>query len=141
MALECKRVRVRSGKWDNQKVNRLDDVGSAPAQVNGLCKIGFHRTYLAVIAIVNDLSKPEYNFVFRGLREATFTKVVRFAEELVLDKRAGILYFEIAQPLGTSIEKSGALCAGILKPAERCVQEYAITELVQNYVSRRTNRV
>lgn len=131
VALECKRVRVRAGYEDGQRVNRLEKLGHAAEQVEGLCQVGFHRTYLAVIAVVHDVSDPEYNFVFRGLREATFTRVVRFVEQLKLNRTAGVLYVEIAQPLGSSIDESGVVCAGILRPALPREQTHDTTARVQ----------
>jgi hypothetical protein len=138
VALECKRVRVRAGAEGAQKVNRLEDVRDAPEQVNGLCRIGFSRTYLMVVAIVHDLSDPEYNFVSRGLREDTFTRVIRATEELPLDPQAGILYVEVAQPLPITRERSGVVCAGVLKPARVVEQAQELTARVERFLESRS---
>jgi hypothetical protein len=132
VALECKRVRVRAGSGD-QRVNRLEDLADAPEQVNGLCSLGFSQTYLGVIAVVRDPSDREYNYVSRGLREATFSRVVHLAEGLGLQDSVGILYVEIAQPLPDSIRTSGVVCAGILRAAARRDQTQDLTALVERY--------
>ncbi len=137
VALECKRVRVRAGENDGQRVNRLEGVGRAVVQVEGLCKIGFSLTYLAMIAIAHDLSDTDYNFLFRGPRETTFTRIVHVLEELPLPEPVGILYVEIAQPVSASIDTAAVICAGILRRARVCDQTNDLSMTVARFFQRR----
>jgi hypothetical protein len=137
VALECKRVRVRAGDETGQRVNRLDGLGRAPSQVNGLLSLGFARTYLTVIVVAHDLSDTSYNYVSRGTREATFNRIVHFAEALELDEAAGILYVEVSQPLLASALTSGVVSAAILRPAPIQEQPGDLTDSVRRYLSER----
>lgn len=133
VAIEFKRVRIREGSEDGQRVNRLEGLREAPQQANGLRSLGFSRSYLGVIAVVHDLSDRSLNFASRGVREATFSRLVHFVEDLNLDEGIGILYVEISQPQPESIDRSGVVSAGILRPAERQEQSADLTNLVARF--------
>jgi hypothetical protein len=134
VAIEWKRVKVRVVGEGDEQVNKIDAMGDAGPQVRGLQRIGFDRTYLGVVVAVDGRAVKDRNFLYRGASDRTFRRTVDFASGLELPQPVGLVYVEIAQPLGKSIDHAAVVSAAVIKPAERRGQSDRLTAHVENYL-------
>lgn len=114
---EAKWVKVRSDGTGGQKINKLEGASESVPQVAGLLELGFARTYLLLIAVVDDRSREEPSVVFRGTTQTTLRRVIEVVGDLGINESAGILYVEINQPLEKTVTEATTVCIGVLRPA------------------------
>jgi hypothetical protein len=130
IALECKRVKVIAMDMENDKINKIDNIGNGVKQANALREIGFHRTYLAILIEVEGKNRAEYNTLCRGPSPTTFKKVYDFPFRDKLNKDVGVIFIEISQPTGKSIDSMAGVGICIDKEAERLEQPYNLTNRI-----------
>ena len=135
VAVEAKRVKIRADGDGGQRINKLEAAHGATDQVAGLVSLGFSRTYLMLIAVVDDRSDPGLNFAFRGASTSSLRRVVQFADEVSLPEESGLLYVEVSQPLARDLESAGFVAAGVLRPARPRDQSADLTTKIANYLS------
>lgn len=133
IAIEFKRVKaVATGA--SERVNRLEALGRAGPQVEALHKLGFSRTYLGVIAVVDGRSSDGPSFPFRGLSDAKYASVIEIAGGLPLPSEVGLVYVEIVQPVDDAIENAHMVCVALPRRAASRQQGERITTLVDNFL-------
>jgi len=130
IALECKRVKVIAADMENDKVNKIDNIGNGVKQANALREIGFHRTYLAILIEVEGKNRVEYNTLCRGPSPTTFKKVYDFPFRDKLHKDVGVIFIEISQPTGKSIDSMAGVGICIDKEAGRLEQPDYLTNRI-----------
>ncbi|HEU0203203.1 MAG TPA: hypothetical protein VFR86_22565 [Burkholderiaceae bacterium] len=94
VVVEFKRVKV-VGDDETENVNRLSALAGVAPQLKGLHALGFARTHLGAIAIVDGRGKESSHFLFRSTSDATYTRLMRAMESLQLPPEIGLLYVEI----------------------------------------------
>ena len=134
VAMEAKWVKVRSEGEGRQRVNKLNAVGRAGDQTEGLLALGFARAYLMLLAVVDDRQDRRTNFLFRGTTNETFQKIIDFAEESTIPADAGILYVELSQPLAKHVGEAGMVSIGVLRQATQREQVGELTQRVLSYL-------
>lgn len=134
VAMEAKWVKVRAEDDGRQRVNKLAAVGRAGGQVEGLLALGFVRTYLMLVAIVDDRQDRGTNFLFRGTTDETFQRIIDFTEESTIPAAAGILYVEISRPITKPGWEAGMVSVGLLREAQRQEQSEGLTQRVLSYL-------
>ena len=135
VAGEAKWVKVRRGTDGTQRMNKLVGAADSADQVAGLVTLGFSRTFLVLMAVVDDRSDVDSNFLFRGTSVASLRRIVEFSDAVALDPAAGILYIEVSQPVAKNVKHSAMVCAGILRPARYREQSVDVTSMVRSYIT------
>lgn len=133
VAVECKRVKVRATDGAEQ-INRLEALGGADTQARELFRLGFSRTYLGVLAVVDGRANEERNFLFRGTSDANYRRMIEFAGGLTLPGEVGLLYIEIVQPAQRSVADAAMVCVAVPRKAKRQHQPERLTTRVENYL-------
>jgi hypothetical protein len=136
VVVECKRVKVRAA-GGSERINRLEALSGADAQARELYRLGFSRTYLCVIAVVDGRGNDDQNFLFRGTSDTNYKRIIEFAWGVTLPEEVGLLYVEIVQPVQRAIAEAGMVCAAVPKAAKPRVQPEHLTACVDNYVRER----
>lgn len=116
MALECKRVKVIVDDSGRDKANKVNAIGDGVAQANAVLNLGFHRTYLAVLTVVDGRLRKECNTLFRGSTNETFKRVYEFPQRDKLHKDIGIMFLELIQPTGKDIDRMAAVAIAVDRP-------------------------
>lgn len=96
--------------------------------------MGFHKTYLGVIVIVDSGASNTANVLCRGPSNTTCQRVIDIAG-LSIPEKAGLLYVEIVQPLRRSIDDSATVSIGMIKPALPRQQSAERSSMVGKYLS------
>lgn len=133
VAVECKRVKVRVSGGP-ERINRLDTLGGADLQARELFSLGFCRTYLGVIVVVDGRGDEENNFLFRGVSDLSYRRIIEFAGRVTLPEDVGILYAEIVQPVQRSIADAAVFSVAVVKEARPRFQAEGLTTRVHNFV-------
>lgn len=137
IAIECKRVKVTTVDMENDKVNKISNVGNGVQQANSLCKLGFHRTYLAILVEVAGKNRKEYNILSRGSSPVTLEKVYDFPYRDNLHKDVGVIFIEITQPTGKHIDNMVIVGICIDKEAGQIEQSSNLTNRINELLSKR----
>jgi len=154
VVLECKRVKVESVNSDQDKMNKLQRVGSGVCQTKRLYNLhAFSETYLAIITEVDATSQDQdvSNVLFRGVRShstpqegdtktTTFKQIVEFPGRSELYSghydHIGIIHIEIVQPSRLSIDKRATVAVCTFRRAKQREQHRSVTqnirEIMQN---------
>lgn len=135
VVVECKRVKVRAS-GGAERINRLDALGGADAQARELFGLGFCRTYLRVIVVVDGRANEDNNFLFRGVSNLSYRRIIEFAGGVTLPEEVGILYAEIAQPVQRSVADAAVFSLAVAKEARPRPQTELLTARVHNFVRR-----
>ena len=118
---------------ESERVNRLESLGRAASQVKALHKLGFSRTYLGVIVIVDGRSNDRSNFLFRGLSDAKYSSVVEIAGGLPVPAEVGVLYVEIVQPVDDVLENAHMVCVAVPREPQQRPQSERLTTMIDNF--------
>lgn len=132
VAVECKKVKVRIG-GGAERINRLEALGGADSQARALFGLGFHRTYLGVVVVVDGRANADNNFLFRGVSDSGYRRILEFAEDVSLPEHVGILYAEIVQSVQRSVADAAVFSVAMAKEAKPRLQTERITTLVHNF--------
>ena len=122
VAIECKRIKavVTNGV---AAINGIDNIGKGIRQANALHKLGFFRSWLAIIVIVDGRGEVENNFMFRGLPPKDLSNLFKRTFEyalcgkLKLHDAVGIVFFEVVQAKDKIIEHASFISMCICRDA------------------------
>jgi hypothetical protein len=135
IAIECKRVKVTTMDIENDKVNKISNVGNGVQQANSLRELGFHRTYLAILIETAGGNRKEYNILYRGSSLITLEKVYDFSYRDNLHKDVGVIFIEITQPTGKYINNMAVVGICIDKEAGWIEQSSNLTNRINELLS------
>jgi hypothetical protein len=135
VALEFKRAKVVTEDVGDQSVNRIHALSRGTAQANSLARLGFNRTFLVVLVLIDGRQERTNNFAFRGASDATFGRLVSTALEMPLAPEVGILYIELVQAVEAPFSVAGSVSVGLLRSATPREQGQFFTSQVQNFMS------
>ena len=141
VALECKRVKVAVIDPEHHDLNKLQDTQDGVGQANRLHnKFGFFQTYLAVITAVEASRQEGTNIPCRGIDAAaspdygdtkTFKRIVEFPGREDLNSDIGIVFVEVVQPSGISINERVTIRVCVHHPAQGRTQSDSVTNRVE----------
>ena len=137
VAIECKRVKasITSGVCS---INGVDNIKKGIRQANALHRLGFNRSWLAVIIIVDGRGRTENNFLARGLQkkdfEDVFTRTYGYAlhKKYPLAGEAGIMLIEIVQPKDKIIDDASFVSVCICRDAVSVQQPHDLSVRLRN---------
>jgi hypothetical protein len=130
-AIECKRVKVIATDAEKDKVNKIAGIADGVKQANALKNLGFYKTYLALLIVVDGQRRRNYNVFFRGSTSETFQQVYHFPDRERLHKDIGILFIEIIQPTSKGLERMVDVAIALDRPAESGRQPLNLTNKIE----------
>lgn len=141
IAIQCKAVKVIAFNQDEDKVNKVEDIGGAVIQANKQReKLGFYRNYACVMIKVQGRKRDEYNVLFRGVTQSTMKRLYEFPQRERLHEDVGIIFIEILQPTSRDIDQMVVvgICHDV--PARRLDQSPRLTNRIKDYLKQREVR-
>jgi len=130
-AFQCKRVKVVAEGPDQDKVNKLEKLGDAVDQANGTRDLGFHRTYLIVLIGVDGRGRRPIPVHERVAGRGAFRRVYDFPQRGSLHEDVGVVFIEISQPTGSSIDDTAIVAISVDHEAACLEQSAKMTERVK----------
>lgn len=107
VAIECKRVKVKVESFEPETVTKLNGLEKGVREANKLFKLGFSKTYLAVLIVVDGRYRKEFGMLSRGATGQQFKSVYQFSNLTELHHSAGLTFIEVVQPSTLSIDEMG----------------------------------
>lgn len=104
VAVEFKRAKVKVESFQTGSVTKVNSVGNGVRQANALAALGFHKTYLAVLVVVDGRERPQPNVFFRGTTDKQLKQLYEFPSRAELKPEVGILFVEVVQPTELSLD-------------------------------------
>jgi hypothetical protein len=143
VALECKRVKVTAVSTLDDDVHKINDIKDGASQTKAMRRMGFHRTYLAVLIQVDGRNRKDVNTLFRGLNSSatydgeqkTLNRIYEFPQRSIFHEDVGFVFVEVIQPTGKSFTKTGGICLRIEKDAKRLEQPDNLTNRITSLMS------
>ena len=132
VAIECKRVKIKAESFEHNDVTKLEGVGKGVKQANELLKVGFYRTFLAVIIVVDGRGRTDYGMHTRGVTTQQFEKIYDFPRRDSLHNDVGVLFIEVIQTTDAPLSKTGCVAVGLDKKAIQQDQSASITNKVRS---------
>jgi hypothetical protein len=146
MVIECKKVSVVAQNTRQDIVHKVEKIGKGVSQVNALRELGFHETYLAVITVVDGRERVGYNVLSRGIGDSThdthlgtrtqktLKRIYEFPRREDLHDDVGIMFIEVIQPTGKSLDEKFGVCICVDKRATPQEQSDTRTNQVREYI-------
>ena len=138
VVIEWKRVKVRHAR-DLERVNKINGIADAVAQLKGLLRMGFSRTFLGVVVVVDGRQQGNENTLFRGASNGTYCRVID-AGGIDLPEEAGLIYAEIVQTRDCSIDDAGMISMALAKQAVPREQPGDLSGKIVRYFSNRASK-
>jgi hypothetical protein len=139
-AIEIKRVKVTVLDMENDRLNKLEDARVGVRQANRLYDtLGFFRSYLGILSVIDASRQDDFNIPCRGINSAsksnygdvtTFKRIVEFPNREDLKPEIGIVFIELVQPSGLSINTRVTFRVCVHHPASSRTQSTTATNRV-----------
>lgn len=120
IGIEFKKVKAIIRHNNDNYINKIDGISDGVFQVNRLIDNGLHQCYLAILIIVDGRDKTDNNRFFRGLTDEMLSWVYHFDYREKLKDAAGLMFIELVQTTGSSLNERGTI--GI------CIEKFAIPQ-------------
>ena len=133
-AVEVKCVKVKAETDGSDHVNRLGKLPDAVKQANGLREMGFHRSYLAVLCLVDAQERPEPNVVSRAMSTKTLSLVYDFPARDDLHQDVGFLIAEMVQPTTKGFKRMATVNVCRVQAAKLLDQPMELTNRIAEYI-------
>ncbi len=112
----------------------MGSIGSKAFDIMAVApRLGFSRTYLGLVAVVDGRQYEGDTFFFRGTSDASYRRILDVAGTVDLMEAVGLLYVEIVQPVERPIAKAAMVSAAIAKEARPQQQSEHLTTRILNY--------
>lgn len=139
ISIQAKRVKVQAigrsrDDVSNRHVGNLTDVVQ---QANGSRELGFHLNYAMVVVQIDGIERSEFNFLARTTTERQFNRIYHRVWDSPLHSDVGVIFIEISQPTGASIDNSGFIAISVDKRAKPLDQPLALNARVRQLMQQR----
>jgi hypothetical protein len=141
ISIQAKRVKVEAVNTyrDNVSNRHLGNVSVVIEQANGSRGLGFHLNYAMILIQVDGMARSEFNFLARGTTEGQFNRIYDRAWNVPLHSDVGLIFMEIAQPTGASIENSGYIAISVEKRSRPIEQPVSMNAKVRQLIQERSS--
>lgn len=135
IAIEMKRVKVSLTDDGSQKVNQLNELDEGIPQANGLQSLGFWKSYLMPIVVVDARAKKSPNTLLKYEVQDETRRIYEVPLQPALHHDVGVAYVEIVQPTGRSYNEQVVVGICIDKPACELQQPFDLTKRISTWLS------
>jgi hypothetical protein len=134
--VQVKRVKIGPNTFATGKPNKLSEFSKAVEQTNLLAKIGFWQVYLFMFVVVDSRAHNEGKISYAGLTPELSEKMRAFFSVSGLDPGAGLVVFELVQPMDFAPLSTGSGATQLIRLGETIsVQPDAVTAWVNQQVA------
>ena len=130
IAIECKRTKIKKESFQNNDITGLQKLSEGIIQADKLLEIGFYKTYLLIMTVVDGRERTMYNQLSRGANEIQFNKIIDFPNRDELHNDVGLVFVEIVQTTDAPLSKTGFISVSIAQSPTPQTQKRKITEKI-----------
>lgn len=138
IAIETKRVKVLLTGDGSQKVNKLRDLAEGIIQANGLQSLGFWKSYLMAIVLIDARERRSANTLLKYQIQEETRPIYEIPLESTLHRDVGVAVVEIVQPTGKHFNEQGSVGICVDKKASELEQPSHLTERISNWLKQRS---
>jgi hypothetical protein len=131
IAVQAKRVKVTYEESDKYKINKLDGIRELVEQANGTRELGFHRAYCVVLIVIDSRAQRQLAPHCRFMGRDSFQRVFAFPQRESLHDDVGVVFVEIAQTTGRSIDDTAIVAVSVDRRATYLDQWATMTDRVK----------
>lgn len=122
---------VKAFDQTDDDVNKLGDIKKVVLQANHQRhKLGFHRNYMAIVVEAYGRKRIDSNILFRGANQETFKRVYEFPQRETLHADVGVVFIDITQPTGRSVDEMAVVGVCVDREAEQLDQTPNLTNRI-----------
>lgn len=136
-AIQVKRVKVTNATFVSGKPNKLGELEKLKRQTNLLVDLGFAQVFCFVVVVVDSRIQNGGTYRFDGLTPELRKTIEDSLSTEGLDKRVGLVHYEIVQPMDDIPLSTGTFFAKALRMPEVAPQPRPITTWVAQVVEQR----
>lgn len=139
ISIQAKRVKVEAVNTyrDDVSNRQVGNLTAVVEQANGSRELGFHLNYAMIVVQVDGLERSEFNFLARTTTEGQFNRIYHRAWDSPLHSDVGLIFIEISQPTGASIDIAGFIAISVDKRAKPLEQPVALNAKVRQLTQQR----
>jgi hypothetical protein len=132
ISIQAKRVKVQAiDTFRDEISNRhLGNLDLLIEQANGSRDIGFHINYAMIVVQIDGMKRSDFNFLARTITAGQFNKIYHRAWDSSLHSDVGLIFVEISQPTGGSIDHAGYIAICVDKRARPIEQALSLNAKV-----------
>lgn len=132
IAIQCKRIKVTAIDMGKDKVSRrIADIADGVLQANGSRDMGFYKTYLVLLVVIDGRNRDLNNILSRGSTPRTLNRIYDFPGRGDLYSEIGIVIIEIVQPTSKGFTQMAQVNVCVLAPAKPLSQLVSLTNRVK----------
>lgn len=133
ISIQAKRVKVEAITTHRDAVSNrhLGNLTDLIEQANGSRELGFHLNYAMVVVQIDGMERSEFNFLARTTIPGQFSRIYHRAWDSPLHSDVGMIFVEISQPTGASIDNAGFIAVCVDKRAKPIEQPTSLTAKVR----------
>lgn len=139
ISIQAKRVKVEaiSTYRDDVSNRHVGNLTAVVEQANGSRELGFHLSYAMIVVQIDGMERSESNFLERTTTEGQFNRIYHRLWDSPLHPDVGVIFIEISQPTGASIDKLGFIAISVDKRAKPLDQPVSLTARVRQLIQER----
>lgn len=137
IAIETKRVKVLLANDGSQIVNKLNDLDEGIIQANGLQSLGFWKSYLMPIIVVDARKRRSANTILKYQIQKETRPIYEVPLHSTMHRDVGVGFVEIIQPTGRDYSEQGSVGICVDKNACELRQPAQLTERISNWLKQR----
>ncbi len=130
VAIECKRAKIKKESFQNDDVTGLHKLSEGVIQADKLLEVGFFKTYLLIMTIVDGRERIMYNQLSRGANEIQFDRILDFPNRNELHKDIGLIFVEIVQTTDAPLSQTGFISVSVAQSPTPQTQKEKTTEKI-----------
>jgi len=133
ISVQAKRVKVEALTTYRDAVSNrhLGNLTGLIEQANGSREFGFHLNYAMIVVHIDGLQRSEFNFLARTTTSEQFSRIYHRAWDSPLHSDVGMIFLEISQPTGDSVDNAGFIAISVDKRAKPIQQPTSLTARVR----------
>jgi hypothetical protein len=141
IAIQAKRIKVGPNAFLSGEPNQINKLPKLRQQANLLAEVGFSQTYCYVFVVIDSRQNNDGEFRYDGLNAILRERLESLDLLSGLDERAGVMRFELVQPIDERPLGAGSFAGRCVRIAKQQVQPQAVTEWVLKAKERFANAV
>jgi len=127
---EFKKIKLKDKADLSEIMNKLGGLKKVIHQINNRLEIGFFKVYLGILIVKQIGNNYKEKVIFRRASLKSLNKIENSEYLKKLDKRTGIIFFQLNQPMGENFYECCGLTIEVLREAKPQIQPLHLTDTI-----------
>lgn len=135
VAVECKRAKIKKESFLNNDITGLHKLSEGVIQADKLLEVGFFKTYLLIMTVVDGRERTMYNQLSRGANKVQLDRIFDFPNRDELHKDVGIIFVEIVQTTDAPLSQTGFISVSVARSSTPQTQKPILTKKIAQHIT------